>query len=65
MLEFPSLNVKKTGSLKCKEEMEMDIPPYAIHQFQNSGDEDLHLLIVTHPIISIKKGEEDIHFTLK
>ena len=48
--------------LQCQEGMIIDIPPYTMHQFENQSDIPAQLLIVTHPIISVKKGEEDIHF---
>jgi len=62
ILDFPSLKVKKIGEVKCSEEMEMDIPSNIVHQFENKGKEDANILIVTHPIIYVKEGEEDIHF---
>jgi quercetin dioxygenase-like cupin family protein len=64
-LDFPSLKVKKLDEINCREGLEIDIPSYIVHQFQNKGDKDACILIVTHPIIDVKEGHEDIHFTFK
>ncbi|MFA7193930.1 MAG: hypothetical protein WC087_03370 [Candidatus Paceibacterota bacterium] len=47
---------------KCEDGLEMDIPSNQIHQFENKTEKPAHVLIVTHPIISVKEGEVDIHF---
>lgn len=62
-LEFPSLKVKRLDEVKCEEETEKDIPSNVVHQFQNKSEKDAYILIVTHPIIYVKEGEEDIHFS--
>ncbi len=59
---FPSGETIMTRDISCKEELEADIPSYQIHQFENKSNTPAYVLIVTHPIISTKKGEEDIHF---
>lgn len=64
LLDFSSLKVRKLDEIKCEEGMEGDIPSNTIHQFQNKGNKEVNLLIVTSPIIDVKKGQEDTHFAL-
>ncbi len=62
-LEFPSLKVDLSNEINLNEGDELDIPSYIAHQFENKGSEDAHILIVTHPIISVEEDHEDIYFT--
>lgn len=64
-LEFPSGEVKIINEVVLREDDELDIPSYQIHQFESKSDKPAHVLIVTHPIISVEEGHEDIHFVLK
>ncbi|MEI6490784.1 MAG: hypothetical protein WCO16_03410 [bacterium] len=50
---------------QCAEGLELDIPSNQIHQFENKSEAPAHILIVTHPIISVKEGDVDIHFVDK
>lgn len=60
-LLFPSGDIKMKSEVLCHEELEIDIPSYQVHQFENKGDKPAQVLIVTHPIISVEEGKEDIH----
>jgi quercetin dioxygenase-like cupin family protein len=64
-LHFPSGDATIDKEVNLKEGDELDIPSYQIHQFENKSDKDAYVLIVTHPIISVEKDHEDIHFVLK
>lgn len=61
-LQPSSHELVATDEVLCDEEFKSDIPPYTVHQFENKDPEPAYLLIVTHPIISIEEGEEDILF---
>lgn len=61
-LEFPRMQAADVRSERCTPGMERDIPPYLVHRFSNDGGLDSSLLIVTHPLIEIIEGKEDIHF---
>ena len=64
-LNFSSGEAEITKEIKCVEGLELDIPSYQIHQFENKSDKPAQILIVTHPIISVEEGHEDIHFVFK
>lgn len=63
-LAFPSGSVEITEEVICAEGLEIDIPSYQVHQFENKSNEPALILIVTHPIISVEEGNEDIHFVM-
>lgn len=56
--------MKFNEDIRCSEGMELDIPSNTVHQFINESNEPNYLLIVTHPIISVKERQEDIYFTM-
>lgn len=47
--------------VKCKERNQWDILPFYVHQFENQGTEPAYVLIVTHPVIYLRKGKEDTY----
>jgi quercetin dioxygenase-like cupin family protein len=58
----PEGEIKYAEKIACTEGLEIDIPANTVHQFINENNEPAYLLIVTHPIISVEEGHEDIHF---
>ncbi len=48
--------------VQCKEGLMKHIPSGTVHQFENKTQTPARLLIVTHPIICVEEGHEDIHF---
>ena len=53
---------KLNQEVKCYEGLELDIPSNTTHQFVNKHAESANVLIVTHPIISVRENKEDIHY---
>lgn len=62
-IDFTNKKAVIDKQYECFEGMEMDIPSNQIHQFENPTETPHHVLIVTHPIISVEEGDVDIHFT--
>jgi len=50
------------NEIRCEEGMMRHIPAGTVHQFENRSNDPAHLMIVTHPIICVEEGHEDIHF---
>ena len=63
--DFQTREATITKEITLEEGMELDIPSHQVHQFENKNIEPAYTLIVTHPIISVEKGHEDIHFVWK
>ena len=64
-IDFQTKTAVLDRQYRCDEDLELDIPSNQIHQFENRSEDPAHVLIVTHPIISVKEGDVDIHFVDK
>lgn len=63
--DFETKEAQLKKEITCEEGLELDIPSYQIHQFENKNSESAYVLIVTHPIILVEKGHEDIYLAFK